>query len=45
MGIFVATYSTLFVAAPLYSLFRENEAPIKERDARVVEARAAGVAA
>ena len=39
VGIFVATYSTLFVAAPLYSLFRENEAPIKERDARVVEAR------
>ena len=26
VGIFVATYSTLFVAAPLYSLFRENEA-------------------
>jgi len=39
VGIFVATYSTLFVAAPLYSLFRENEPAIKERDARVLEAR------
>jgi preprotein translocase subunit SecF len=39
VGTIVAAYSTLFVAAPLYSLFRENEAPIKERDARVVEAR------
>lgn len=40
VGILVATYSTLFVAAPLYSLFRENEPALKERDARVREARA-----
>ncbi len=33
VGILVATYSTLFVAAPLYSLFRENEPQLKERDA------------
>lgn len=39
VGILVATYSTLFVAAPLYSLFRENEPALKERDARVRESR------
>jgi len=39
VGILVATYSTLFVAAPLYSLFRENEPALKERDARVRAAR------
>ncbi|WP_298036310.1 protein translocase subunit SecF [uncultured Microbacterium sp.] len=39
VGILVATYSTLFVAAPLYSLFRENEFEITERDAKVLELR------
>jgi preprotein translocase subunit SecF len=39
VGILVATYSTLFVAAPLYSLFRENEPKIKAHDAKVLEAR------
>lgn len=39
VGIIVATYSTLFVAAPLYSLMRENEPAIRQRDARVREAR------
>jgi len=39
VGIIVATYSTLFVAAPLYSLFREKEPAIAERDARVLQAR------
>ncbi|WP_067199606.1 protein translocase subunit SecF [Microbacterium sp. XT11] len=39
VGILVATYSTLFVAAPLYSLFRENEPQIKSRDAKVRAAR------
>ncbi len=39
VGILVATYSTLFVAAPLYSLFREREPEIIERDARVRELR------
>ncbi|NKF32443.1 protein translocase subunit SecF, partial [Pseudomonas sp. BGM005] len=39
VGILVATYSTLFVAAPLYSLFRENEPQLAARDARVREAR------
>ncbi|MBW8764455.1 MAG: protein translocase subunit SecF [Microbacterium sp.] len=39
VGILVATYSTLFVAAPLYSLFREGEPKIKARDAKILEAR------
>jgi preprotein translocase subunit SecF len=39
VGILVATYSTLFVAAPLYSLFREREPQIVERDRRVRELR------
>ncbi|MBO0979083.1 protein translocase subunit SecF [Microbacterium sp. SD291] len=39
VGILVATYSTLFVAAPLYSLFRENEPQIAARDAKIREAR------
>ncbi len=45
VGTIVAAYSTLFVAAPLYSLLRENEADLKARDQRVVEARSAAVAA
>ncbi|MGO2659759.1 protein translocase subunit SecF [Mycetocola reblochoni] len=39
VGILVATYSTIFVAAPLYALFREKEPTIAERDARVLAAR------
>lgn len=39
VGIIVAAYSTLFVAAPLYSLFREREPGIRTRNARVLEAR------
>jgi len=46
VGTIVAAYSTLFVAAPLYSLLRENEAGVKTRDARALTARArAGVPA
>ncbi|WP_438352961.1 protein translocase subunit SecF [Microbacterium sp. CJ88] len=46
VGTIVAAYSTLFVAAPLYSLFRENEQAVKTRDSRVLAARArAGVPA
>lgn len=40
VGILVATYSTLFVAAPLYSLFREKEPQILESDRRVLDLRA-----
>ncbi len=39
VGIIVAAYSTLFVAAPLYSLFRENEPDMKARDEKVRESR------
>lgn len=39
VGTIVAAYSTLFVAVPLYSLLRENEPKIKQRDERVLEAR------
>jgi len=44
VGIIVATYSTLFVAAPLYSLFREGEPEILARDTRVRDARERSVA-
>ncbi|WP_404447640.1 protein translocase subunit SecF [Microbacterium marinum] len=44
VGTIVAAYSTLFVAAPLFSLLRENEPALKSRDARVLEARSAAVA-
>jgi len=39
VGTIVAAYSTLFVAAPLYSLFREREQRVLARDRRVVAAR------
>lgn len=39
VGILVATYSTLFVSAPLYAFMREREPAIVQRDARVREAR------
>jgi len=46
VGTIVAAYSTLFVAAPLYSFFREGEPDLKVRDERVLTARArAGVPA
>lgn len=45
IGIIVAAYSTLFVAAPLFSLFRENEPAVKQRDERVLAARERAVAA
>jgi preprotein translocase subunit SecF len=41
VGIIVAAYSTLFVASPLYSLFREGEPALKAHDAKVRKARAA----
>ena len=42
VGTIVAAYSTIFVAAPLYSLLRENEPAIKARDQRVLAARERG---
>ncbi|MGV9193036.1 protein translocase subunit SecF [Microbacterium sp. MC2] len=39
VGTIIAAYSTLFVAAPLFSFMREGEPDIKTRDARILEAR------
>jgi preprotein translocase subunit SecF len=39
VGTIVAAYSTIFVAAPLYSLLREGEPAIKTRDERVLVVR------
>jgi preprotein translocase subunit SecF len=45
VGTIVAAYSTLFVAAPLFSLLRENEPEIRARDERVLAAREKALAA
>ncbi|MFT4235954.1 MAG: protein translocase subunit SecF [Microbacterium sp.] len=45
VGILVATYSTLFVSAPLYAWMREREPAIVQHDRRVREARGAAVTA
>lgn len=39
VGTIVAAYSTIFVAAPLYSYFREKEEAINTRDTRVIASR------
>ncbi|NYF16122.1 preprotein translocase subunit SecF [Microbacterium sp. AK009] len=39
VGTIVAAYSTIFVAAPLYALFREKEPAVRARDERVTAAR------
>ncbi|WP_440710379.1 protein translocase subunit SecF [Herbiconiux sp. YIM B11900] len=39
IGIIVGTYSTIFVAAPLYVQFRQNEAKMKKHDALVISDR------
>jgi preprotein translocase subunit SecF len=36
----ISAYTTPFIAAPLYALFRQNEPEIARRDKRVLEARA-----
>jgi preprotein translocase subunit SecF len=42
VGILSGTYSTIFVAAPLYSLLREGETEIKKRTKRTTVARTSG---
>jgi preprotein translocase subunit SecF len=42
VGILSGTYSTIFVAAPLYSLLRENEPEIQKRTKRTTVARTSG---
>ena len=45
VGTLIGTYSTPFVASPLYATFRQGEAAIKKRDKRVLSLRAKSVAA
>ncbi|MGA1837029.1 protein translocase subunit SecF [Herbiconiux sp. 11R-BC] len=45
IGIIVGTYSTIFIASPLYVQFRSNEAKIKKNDARVLADRQRSTAA
>jgi len=40
VGIIVGTYSTIFIAAPLYAQLREREPAIRRADERALEARA-----
>ena len=40
IGIFVGAYSTIFIAAPVYSQLREGEPAIQARDEKVLRARA-----
>ena len=40
IGILIGTYSTIFIAAPLYSLFRQDEPAIRKHDAISLAARA-----
>lgn len=39
IGILIGAYSTIFIAAPVYSQLRENEPEIKKHDARVLKTR------
>lgn len=39
IGIIVGTYSTIFIAAPMYSQFRENEPANRKHDLKVEKAR------
>jgi preprotein translocase subunit SecF len=43
IGILVGTYSTIFIAAPLYAQLRENEPAIQKQSKRLATARAASV--
>ncbi|MEP6842915.1 MAG: protein translocase subunit SecF, partial [Pseudolysinimonas sp.] len=44
-GTLIGTYSTPFVASPLYATFRQGEAAIRKRDKRVQQLRSKSVAA
>lgn len=45
IGILVGTYSTIFIASPLYAEFRETEQAISKHDKKVLAARAQAPAA
>ncbi len=42
VGILIGTYSTIFIAAPIYSHLRENEPELAKRSKRVTTVRSAG---
>jgi preprotein translocase subunit SecF len=42
IGMLVGTYSTIFIAAPLYAQMRENEPEIRKRDKKALALRAKG---
>ena len=44
IGIIVGTYSTIFIAAPLYAHLRSGEDAIKKRDKRAIATRRASIA-
>lgn len=44
VGIIVATYSTIFIGAPIYAQLRETEPAVKERTKRILANRAAAKA-
>ena len=45
IGMLVGTYSTIFIAAPLYAQLRENEPEIKKRDKKALALQAKAAAA
>ncbi|MCU1424676.1 MAG: secF, partial [Microbacteriaceae bacterium] len=45
IGILIGTYSTIFIAAPLYAHMRENEPEIRKQTLRLTAARAASKSA
>ena len=45
IGILIGTYSTIYIASPLYAMFRQNEPAIRKNDARALAAQASGIAA
>ena len=45
IGILIGTYSTIFIAAPLYSQMREGEPELKKREVRATQAKQASAGA
>ncbi len=44
IGMLVGTYSTIFIAAPLYAHLRQNEPELKKQEQRLIAARKASIA-
>ena len=43
IGILVGTYSTIFIAAPLYAQLRSYDESVKKQDKRILAARQASI--